>query len=275
MANGDNQVDRWVKEKIDLLEPEKGWDPDPAAAFVRFRARERRARFGRRAFWLMLSAAAAGVALLVVQAPRACATPRGCAVHWWNVVFPGGAAALPQVAEDSAGYKQMGSPHAPVTCEIYSDYECPACARFYLDTMPLFIEDFVKTGKVRLVHRDYPLALHPYSRLAARYADAAGEAGFYQEAVNRIFRTQDAWKQTGDIAAQLAGVLPDPILRQVEDRVRQDSGADGSIAADMALGSQDHVQGTPTLVIVWKGHRQVIWPVPEYSRLRAYLNELH
>jgi len=44
-----------------------------------------------------------------------------------------------------------------VTCELYSDYECPHCAIFYLETMPQLAARYVETGKVRLIHRDFTL----------------------------------------------------------------------------------------------------------------------
>src|SRR5207248_2110086 len=74
-------------------------------------------------------------------------------------------------------YKVSGSPDAPVVCEIYSDYECPACGLFYSDVFPRLLSEYVMTGKVRVVHRDFPLPMHRYSKLAARYANAAGKSG--------------------------------------------------------------------------------------------------
>src|SRR5580658_3913259 len=84
-------------------------------------------------------------------------------------------------------YKETGSPTAPVTMEAYTDYECPHCARFYKDFMPQFTADYIQTGKVRFLHRDFPLTQHPHAVLAARFADAAGEIGYYDTVVNQIF----------------------------------------------------------------------------------------
>jgi hypothetical protein len=273
MENGENSLESWVKERMDLLEPAAGWNPDAAAALARFRARRRRARFRRGAVWSILSVAAACVALLVLQNPRACATPRACAAHWWNAVFPSATGGPAGMDAALAPYKQMGSPNAPLTCEIYTDYECPACARLYRETVPLLIRQFVRTGQVKLVHRDYPLAQHRYARLAARYANAAGEAGYYEQAVERIFQTQEIWSRTGDVAAQLAPALPAAVMRRVQELARNDAALDQTVAADIAMGRRDRLTRTPTLVIVWKGNRQAIAPVPEFPRLREYLEE--
>ena len=59
-------------------------------------------------------------------------------------------------------FKESGSPDAPVTIDLYTDYQCPSCRVFYLDKLPALINDFVQTGKVRLIHRDFPLPMHQF-----------------------------------------------------------------------------------------------------------------
>ena len=56
-------------------------------------------------------------------------------------------------------FKLSGSGLARVTCEVYTDYECPACARFYLTVAPQLVADYVATGKVKLLHRDPDLSV--------------------------------------------------------------------------------------------------------------------
>src|SRR5215469_1400250 len=62
-------------------------------------------------------------------------------------------------------FKESGSPTAPVTLEIYTDYECPACRELYMNTLPTINSEYVATGKVRIIHRDYPLPQHQFSKL--------------------------------------------------------------------------------------------------------------
>jgi len=54
-----------------------------------------------------------------------------------------------------ANFKEIGSAKAPITVEIYADYECPHCRALYMEVVPSLIAEFVKTGKVRLIHRDF------------------------------------------------------------------------------------------------------------------------
>ncbi|MBU3901209.1 DsbA family protein, partial [Patescibacteria group bacterium] len=45
----------------------------------------------------------------------------------------------------------IGDPNAPVTMEEYTNFLCSACARFAVTTLPQIKEDYVKTGKVKIV----------------------------------------------------------------------------------------------------------------------------
>src|SRR5579863_5903935 len=171
-------------------------------------------------------------------------------------------------------FKESGSPTAPVTVEVYTDYECPACRAFYMETLPSLNSDFVATGKVRLVHRDYPLPQHQFSKQATRYANAAGTIGKYDVVANQIFVTQPEWSQNGNVDAAVAKVLPPADMEKVRAMVKSDSHLDDTVTQDVALGTnQDHLTQTPTIVIVAKGKRDVIGGGMPYSILKQYLNQ--
>jgi len=171
-------------------------------------------------------------------------------------------------------FKESGSPTAPVTVEIYTDYECPACRALYMETLPSLTSDFVSTGKIHLVHRDYPLPQHQYSKLATRYANAAGMIGKYDVVANQIFVTQPEWSQSGNVDGTVAKVLAPADLEKVRTMVKTDSHLDDSVAQDVAIANnQDHLNQTPTIVIVAKGKRDVISGGMPYSILKQYLNQ--
>jgi protein-disulfide isomerase len=171
-------------------------------------------------------------------------------------------------------FKESGSPTAPVTVEIYTDYECPACRALYMDTLPSLNQEFVATGKVHLLHRDYPLPQHQYSKLATRYANAAGAIGKYEIVANQIFVTQPEWAQNGNVDAAVAKVLAPADMEKVRTMVKTDSHLDDSVAVDVAMANnQDHLTQTPTIVIVAKGKRDVIAGGMPYSILKQYLNQ--
>ena len=80
-----------------------------------------------------------------------------------------------------APVKTLGSRSAPITIEVFSDFQCPACKSLYEQTLRPVIDNYVATGKVYLIHRDFPLdQIHKHSRTAARYANAAARLGKFE-----------------------------------------------------------------------------------------------
>jgi protein-disulfide isomerase len=182
--------------------------------------------------------------------------------------------ALAAAASMPKNFKESGSPTAPVTMEIYTDYQCPACRDLYLNTLPSLNTEFVATGKVRLVHRDYPLPQHQFSKVATRYANAAGTIGKYDIVANQLFVTQPQWEQNGNVDGVVAKVLAPADLEKVRAMVKTDSHLDDTVATDVALANNtDHLSQTPTIVIIAKGKREVIGGGMPYGILKQYLNQ--
>lgn len=148
------------------------------------------------------------------------------------------------------------------------------CAALYRQTIPLLIAQYVQTGKVKLLHRDFPLPQHPYARLAARCANASGRLGYYDLVVNQLFQTQSSWSGDGSIDAQVAQVLAPGVLQKVRNPVRNDGTLDDTVTADVAMAMKDGIRQTPTIVVVSKGKRQAIASVPDFDLLKTYLDQL-
>jgi len=171
-------------------------------------------------------------------------------------------------------FKESGSPNAPVRIEIYTDYECPACRDLYMNALPSINSDFVATGKVQLLHRDYPLPQHQYSKLATRYANAAGEIGKYEVVANQLFVTQPQWAADGKVDGVVAKVLSPAEMEKVRGLVKNDTHLDDSVTADVAMGTNvDHLSQTPTIVVVSKGKRDVIGGMPPYIVFKQFVNQ--
>ena len=88
----------------------------------------------------------------------------------------------PAPLQDLTALKSVGSREAPITIEVFSDYQCPQCRVFYLDTARQLMLTYIPAGKVYYVHRDFPLSMHSHSREAARWANAAAIAGVFETA---------------------------------------------------------------------------------------------
>jgi protein-disulfide isomerase len=205
-------------------------------------------------------------AMLVLTAQ----TPPPSAAHKKTV--PEHKATMPAPAVKN--YKLSGSPSAPVTLELYTDFECPSCRMMYLDVLPPLEAQYVATGKVQLLHRDFPLPMHPYSKLAARYANAAGQIGKYDVVAGQLFRTQPDWAQNGNVDGAVAKVLSQAEMAKVRDLVKGDSHLDDTVTADVAMGNKDNLNQTPTLVIVKNGKRQKIDGNVPFGILKTYLDQM-
>ncbi|MDP3986919.1 MAG: thioredoxin domain-containing protein [Nanoarchaeota archaeon] len=112
-----------------------------------------------------------------------------------SVVAPTGEVAKPSVVKASVDDDaMMGDANAPITIIEFSDYQCPFCQRHYSQTAPLLKSNYVDTGKVRIVFRDFPLdSLHPQATPAANAAECVGELGgdeAYFEYHDKLFDNQ-------------------------------------------------------------------------------------
>jgi len=75
------------------------------------------------------------------------------------------------------GAFSIGSKDAPVTMIEFTDFQCPFCQSFHLRTFADLKKNYIDTGKVRFVSRDFPLDFHPNAMQAAQAGRCAGEQG--------------------------------------------------------------------------------------------------
>lgn len=170
-------------------------------------------------------------------------------------------------------HKAFGSKNAPVVMEIFSDYQCPACRTLFLTTNRLLMDNYVTTGKVFVVHRDFPLPMHAYSRVAARYARAAAELGKVEAVEKALFESQDKWEQTGDVDGTVAAVLSPAEMTKVRALVKGGT-LEPLIDKDYELGQMYRVNQTPTSVFHYKGQTYPYSGVMSYEILRQFLDQL-
>jgi protein-disulfide isomerase len=178
--------------------------------------------------------------------------------------------------------KTIGSKNAPITMEVFSDYQCPSCGSLYEQTLRPMISDYVASGKVYLVHRDFPLPMHPYGYEAARWVNAAARIGKYEEAEAALYDNQKAWSIDGSIEKYIAGAMSAADFKRVQKmmvgcslEVKPPASADSpsgcpldaNIEADKQLGNQIPVKATPTFITSYKGQKYpaasgvISWPV--------------
>ncbi len=185
-------------------------------------------------------------------------------------------AGKPAAALDLTALKSVGSKSAPITIEVFSDYQCPQCRIFYLETARQLMQTYIPAGKVYYVHRDFPLSMHSHSREAARWASAAALAGVFETAEQTLYTKQEDWGSTGKIDDALSSAISPADMKKVRMiEATQGPQIDAAIASDMALGNSRGVNGTPTIYVFHKGQ---MTPLPpggvNYSLLKQYIDYL-
>ncbi len=89
----------------------------------------------------------------------------------------------------------IGNPNAPITIIEFSDFQCPFCKRFHSDTLPLIQTNYIDTGKVNFVYRDFPITgSHPNALPAALAAECADAQKKFWPYHDKIFQNQNKWK---------------------------------------------------------------------------------
>ena len=156
----------------------------------------------------------------------------------------------PVVTDDGFRGYTMGDSTAPVEITEYGDFECPACAGFAAIQMPSIKDQLITTGKVRWRFRDYPLAIHQFSRLSAHAAQCAGEQGKFWEMHDQLFYHHQ-WAQTGKDPSQLFRTFAQAVGADLGryDTCMSSGRYAGRIEFSRQEGEQRLVDGTPTFFI--------------------------
>ena len=150
----------------------------------------------------------------------------------------------------------LGDENAPVTIIEFSDYQCPFCRKFWQDTLPSIKKDYIDTGKVKLVYRDFPLGFHPMAIPSAQAANCARETGgdsAYFKMHDKIFAEQN--KLDGGSVSSTVQFTTEDIKKWAKD-IGYDIGScldsdkyASEIQKDQQDGQSYGVQGTPAFFI--------------------------
>jgi protein-disulfide isomerase len=183
------------------------------------------------------------------------------------------AAALAAGSTDNTVGNTYGDPHAPVLIEIFSDFQCPACKTLHDEVFQSLMREFVVPGKVYIIYRYFPLAMHPFGRPCAEFACAAARIGRYQKVADALFAQQTSIAMSGKVEEVVDSVLTPTEARKVRSLL-QDPGVQREIRTDLAEGNLVPVSGTPTLWVTRSGKSQVVnWPI-NYTLFKSYLDAL-
>jgi protein-disulfide isomerase len=144
----------------------------------------------------------------------------------------------------------LGSANAAVTITEYASMTCPHCAKFNRDVFPRIKSEYIDTGKVRYVFREFPFDPKAAAGSMLARCIAKDDAGKYFAVIDLLFRQQDNWvsKNTTETFKQIAkqaGLGEQALETCINDQVLLDK-----IMADMKFADEVlKVDSTPTFFI--------------------------
>jgi protein-disulfide isomerase len=147
----------------------------------------------------------------------------------------------------------IGNPDAPITIIEFTDFQCPFCARFHTQTLPLILEEYIEQGKVKLVIRDFPIqSIHPNAVPASVASECANEQGKAKEMHDMLFYNQNQWsnQETADALSLFSQYATEIQLEQETfDSCLTDGKYIEEIENDLNDGREYGVSGTPGFFI--------------------------
>ncbi|MEK6812793.1 MAG: thioredoxin domain-containing protein [Nanoarchaeota archaeon] len=164
----------------------------------------------------------------------------------------------------------LGDKDAPITMISCEDYQCPFCKRAFEQTFPMIKQNYIDTGKVRYVFRDFPLPFHTEADEAAMAAECAGDQNKYFEMHELLFKNQQDWSGnpkatfTFKTYADQLGLNKEKFDACVDNREH-----DAEIQKDMAACEAAGTSGTPTFFI---NGQQVVGAQP-YTAFQTALEQ--
>jgi len=167
-----------------------------------------------------------------------------------------------KVTDDPA----KGKPDAKITLIEFTDYQCPFCSRHTRATLPQLEKDFIETGKIRYVLRDFPLSsLHPQAPKAHEGAHCAGDQGKYWEMHNQLFAHQKELQADKLLDyADDAGVSDMSAFETCLDSGKYEEKTNASLKEGQEAG----VRGTPSFLL---GHTEANGTVKAVKLIRGAL----
>ena len=188
------------------------------------------------------------------------------------LLMVGQAPAGSKPAVDAENYL-IGKADSPVRIEIFSDFQCPSCRAFYLNTVTKLITEYAAGDKVAIVMREFPLGIHPVSRPPAQYAVAARMLGRERllKVIEHLYTCQAEWSYDGKIEPVIARILTGDEMEKIKERVK-DPAIERTIDHEVELGNSKKVTSTPTVFVTMGGKEQTLVGGLSFPVFKEYID---
>ncbi len=139
----------------------------------------------------------------------------------------------------------QGAEDSPVKMIMFTEFQCPFSGRFATDTLPQLREEYIETGKVKLIMKHLPLDFHNMAESAAWASICAGKQGMFWEYHDKLFENQ------GQLSREYLESLAEELELDLEDFeiCFRDRTVLRQITLDEQAASEARVSGTPSFLI--------------------------
>ena len=147
------------------------------------------------------------------------------------------------------GSPVMGSHNAPITILEWGDYQCTFCYKFHQNTLDIINEDFIKTGKVKIVFKDFPLNGFD-SKLAAEASYCAQDQEKYWKYHDELYKNWGG-ERTGWITRESLSKFAETVNLDIEkfNKCLDDHKYENKVDLLYAFGKEVGIDATPSFLI--------------------------
>jgi protein-disulfide isomerase len=149
----------------------------------------------------------------------------------------------------------LGDTDASITVVEFSDYQCPLCKEYFMQSYPFIQKNYIDTGKAMYEIRNYPLPdIHPHALIAAEATLCAEKQNAFESMHDKLFTSQEEWSTVADPVAVFltyaaAFQLDIPSFQACLDTHETQN----NVAQDVLDAKAAGINGTPTFWIFKDG----------------------
>ena len=143
----------------------------------------------------------------------------------------------------------MGNPNAPITILEWGDYQCTFCYKFHQNTLDIINEDFIKTGKVKIIFKDFPLNGLD-SKLAAEASYCAQDQEKYWKYHDELYKNWEG-ERTGWITRESLTKFAEIVEIDVEkfNKCLDDHKYENKVDLLYEFGKEIGIDATPSFLV--------------------------
>jgi protein-disulfide isomerase len=143
----------------------------------------------------------------------------------------------------------MGNPNAAITILEWGDYQCTFCYKFHQNTLNVINEEFIETGKVKMIFKDFPLN-GPDSKLAAEASYCAHDQDKYWEYHDQLYENW-AGERTGWITRESLSKFAESINLNISEfnKCLDENKYESKINSIYEFGNQIGIDATPSFLV--------------------------